>query len=178
MMVLALLALSAAAAASPRPITLEVDAREAARRILHARLSIPAAPGPLTLVYPKWIPGEHGPTGPIADLTGLAFSAGGKALAWRRDSVEMFAFHVEVPAGADAVEVSLDYLSPAEGGQFGAGPSATSQLAVVSWNTLLLQPQGRKSDELTYAAALILPSGWKYGSALPATFIADAARTR
>ena len=67
---IALLLCAAAARASdgPRPITLNVDAREAPLRIFHARLVIPAAPGPLTLVYPKWIPGEHGPTGPITDL--------------------------------------------------------------------------------------------------------------
>ena len=168
MMMLAVLAVSAAAAAvPPKSIALEVDARDAARRIFHARLTIPAAAGPLTLVYPKWIPGEHGPTGPIADLAGLKITASGKPLAWRRDSVEMYAFHVDVPAGTDAIEASLDYLSPADAGQFSAGPSATTQLAVVSWNTVLLQPQGKQSDELTYSATLVLPSGWKYGTALP-----------
>jgi predicted metalloprotease with PDZ domain len=175
MMMLALLTLSAAAAAPPRPITLEVDAREAPRRVFHARLTIPAPPGPLTLVYPKWIPGEHGPTGPIADLAGLKFNVDGKPVAWRRDPVEVFAFHLDVPAGADAVEASLDYLSPAESGKFSSGPAATSQLAVVSWNTLLFQPQGKTSDQLTYSASLLLPAGWRYGTALP---VAKAAAER
>jgi predicted metalloprotease with PDZ domain len=150
-----------------RPITLEVDAREAPRRLFHARLSIPAAPGPLTLVYPKWIPGEHMPSGPVADLSGLKITAAGRAVPWKRDGEEMFAFHVEVPAGADAVEVSLDYLSPVEGGAFSAGPTATAQLAVVSWNTLALSPQGKSSDDLTFKASLRLPEGWRFGTALP-----------
>src|SRR6516162_10532235 len=103
----------AAVAAAPlragaRPIELSVDATEAPRKLLHARLVIPAAPGPLTLYYPKWIQGEHAPSGPVTDLSGLKFKAGGKALPWRRDDVDMFAFHCTVPEGADAVEVDLD----------------------------------------------------------------------
>jgi predicted metalloprotease with PDZ domain len=158
----------ARSADAPRPVTLDVDAREVARRILHARLVIPAAPGPLTLVYPKWVPGEHGPTGPITDLAGLKFSAGGKPLAWRRDPVDMWALNCDVPAGVDAVEVSLDYLAPAETSGFSSGASATSKLALISWNQLLLYPQGKNSDDIAVAATLTLPAGWKYGTALQA----------
>src|SRR3989441_9907142 len=118
-----------AAAWSGKPITLEVDAREAPRKRLQARLLLPAAPGPLTLVYPQWIPGEHGPTGPIADLAGLKFTAAGKPLPWRRDDVDMYAFHCQVPAGASSLEVNLDYLSPVSTGSFSASPAATAQLA-------------------------------------------------
>jgi predicted metalloprotease with PDZ domain len=153
--------------AETRPITLDVDAREAPRRLFHGHLSIPASPGPLTLVYPKWIPGEHMPSGPIADLAGLKVTAGGKSVPWKRDPEEMFAFHLDVPAGADAVDVSLDYLSPVEGGAFSAGPTSTAELAVVSWNTLALTPQGKSSDDLTFKASLQLPAGWKFGTPLP-----------
>src|SRR5881397_2127777 len=82
-------------AAATSPITLSVDASEAQRRIFHARLTIPASPGPLTLLYPKWIPGEHGPSGPIVDLAGLKLSAGGTAIHWHRDTTDMFTFHCE-----------------------------------------------------------------------------------
>jgi predicted metalloprotease with PDZ domain len=158
---------AAALAAEPmRPITIQVDARDAPRRLFHARLSIPASPGPLTLVYPKWLPGEHGPVGPIADLSGLEFEAAGKDLPWRRDPVDMYAFHLDVPSGADRVDVRLDYLSPVDTGRFSSGPTATPELAVVSWNTLLLQPQGKSTDDLTYQASLSLPEGWKFGTAL------------
>src|SRR5262249_34650536 len=74
--------LTTAGAASP--ITLEVDAREAPQKIFHSRLVFPAAPGPLTLYYPKWIPGEHGPTGPVTDVAGLRVSAAGKPITWDR----------------------------------------------------------------------------------------------
>src|SRR3989442_14570220 len=77
-------------------IVLKVDARDVSRRILHATLRIPAQPGPLTLLYPKWIPGEHGPTGPITDLTGLKITAG-HPVVWRRDPLENYAFEVMVP---------------------------------------------------------------------------------
>src|SRR5579862_6739688 len=104
----------ASAQAEPRsPIALRVDAREAPRKILHASESIPVTPGQLTLVYPKWIPGEHAPSGPIVNLAGLRLTAGGKPVPWKRDSVDMFAFHCEVPAGATTLEAALDFLSPA-----------------------------------------------------------------
>ncbi|MGH9398895.1 MAG: M61 family peptidase, partial [Thermoanaerobaculia bacterium] len=159
-------ALPSKAATGSRAITLEVDAREAPRKIFHARLTIPASPGPLTLVYPKWIPGEHGPTGPITDLAGLKLSAGGKPISWRRDDDEMWFLHCTVPAGADSVEVALDYLSPGESGGFSSGASATAQLALLSWNQLLLYPKTASTDELTFAASLVLPAGWKFGTAL------------
>lgn len=161
-----LLAVSSLAAADDRPVTLEVDAREAPGKIFHAKLTIPAAPGALTLAYPKWIPGEHGPTGPIADLAGLRFSAAGKPVSWKRDPVDMYLFHLDVPAGADAIEVQLDFLSPADVGLFSAGSSATSNLALVSWNQLLLYPADRKPDDILFTAALKLPEGWKWATAL------------
>jgi predicted metalloprotease with PDZ domain len=161
-----LLAAGTLAAVDSRSVTLEVDAREAPKKMLHAKLAIPVAAGPLTLLYPEWLPGEHGPTGPIADLAGLSFSAGGKAIPWRRDDVNMYAFHLDVPVGAGSVEVTLDYLSPAGEGGFSSGSSATANLALISWNQVLLYPKGARADELLYTAALRLPAGWKYATAL------------
>ncbi|MFZ0797591.1 MAG: hypothetical protein WAM98_07365, partial [Terriglobales bacterium] len=122
-------------------VALSVDASEAPRKIFHAQLRIPAKPGTLTLYYPKWIPGEHGPTGPITDLTGLKFTASGKTLKWRRDLLDGFTFHVEVPPGENEVVANLDYASPAsfEPG-YSAGMAATEKLYIVNWNTLLLYP--------------------------------------
>src|ERR1051325_3245474 len=96
----ALMMCTRAGIAQSQPATVSVDATEAARKIFHAHLVIPAKPGQMTLFYPKWIPGEHGPTGPIANLAGLKFAAGGKQIGWKRDSVEMNAFHIDVPPGA------------------------------------------------------------------------------
>jgi predicted metalloprotease with PDZ domain len=153
--------------ASAPTVVLSVDASNAARKMIHAELHIPAQPGTLTLYYPKWIPGEHGPTGPITDLTGLKFTANGKTLAWRRDLLDGFTFHVEVPAGATEVVATLDYASPAsfEPG-YSSGMAATEKLYIVNWNTLLLYPAGYGSDELTYRASLRLPAGWKIGTSL------------
>jgi len=155
-------------AATPPTVTLSVDATSAPRKIFHATLRIPAAPGELTLYYPKWIPGEHAPDGPVVDLAGLKFSANGATLKWRRDLLDGFTIHVDVPAGVSEISAELDFLSPAtyEAG-FSAGSSATDKLAVISWNQVLLYPKGYKADEINYAASLKLPPGWKFGTALP-----------
>ena len=150
-------------------ITVAVDATEAPRKIFHSRMTIPATAGSLTLYYPKWIPGEHGPTGPIQDLTGLKFTANGKELKWRRDLLDGWTFHVEVPVGVSTVEAALDFVSPAgvQGqGIYTGGANATDKMAVISWNTMLLYPEGFSSDELRYEASLRLPEGWKFGTSL------------
>jgi predicted metalloprotease with PDZ domain len=152
--------------ADTAPIKIEVDATEAARGLLHARLHIPASPGKLTLFYPKWIPGEHMPSGPINDVTGLQMSANGQPLPWRRDADDMFAFHLDVPADADAVEVSLDFLLSA-GGAYSSGGSASAKLLDLSWNQVLLYPQTASPLKLSYVATLKLPVGWNFGTALP-----------
>src|SRR5260370_26466868 len=108
-----LLATEGLASARDRPVQLEVDAREAPRKIFHAKMTIPAKEGRLTLLYPKWLPGEHGPTGPIADLAGLSVTPRGAPLPWRRAPVKMYAFEIDVPPAAGTVEAALDYSSPA-----------------------------------------------------------------
>src|SRR5246500_5067646 len=99
------------AAATPN-VTISVDATAAPRKIFHATLKIPATPGDLTLYYPKWIPGEHAPDGPVIDLAGLFFKANDITLKWRRDLLDGFTIHVEVPAGVHEIEAELDFLSP------------------------------------------------------------------
>ena len=153
--------------AGAQPITVSVDATDAPRRIFHAALHFPSKPGPLTLYYPKWIPGEHTPTGPIADLASLRITAAGRTLAWHRDPVEMFAIRIDVPSGADAVDVTLDYLSAPDSSGFSSGASTTSEMAVVSWNQVLLYPGEASSDSLEYKATLKVPAGWRFGTALP-----------
>src|SRR5206468_8837199 len=128
------LLLAASALAQNKPITLNVDAADAPRKILHARLRIPTRSGPLTLLYPKWLPGEHSPSGPIADLVAVTMSAAGKPVPWRRAAEDMFAFHLDVPVGADAVEVGIDFLLPPGSGGVSAGASATAHIPPVSGN--------------------------------------------
>ncbi|HET9225990.1 MAG TPA: M61 family peptidase, partial [Thermoanaerobaculia bacterium] len=153
-------------AAQAQSIELQVDAREAPRKLLHAQMRIPASPGPLTLVYPKWLPGEHAPNGPVTDLLGVRFSAGGKPVAWNRDPVDMYAFHIQVPEGAGSVEASLDFLSPRAPRGFTSAASATPHLALLTWSQLVLYPQGARADEVTVRPSLQLPAGWKYGTSL------------
>jgi predicted metalloprotease with PDZ domain len=157
----------ARARSAPPPILLSVDATEAPRRILHAKLHIPAAPGRLTLLYPKWIPGEHGPTGPIQNVAGIKISAGGRALEWDRDEEELYAIRCDVPPGAGAVELSFDYLIPAGAEGLRGTASTTPKLAVLDWNQVLFYPQGTPAESLTVQATLRLPEGWKWGTALP-----------
>ena len=166
-----LLTAAAALAAPPRPLELAVDATDAPRGVFHSRLVIPAAPGPLTLAYPKWVQGEHAPSGPIMQVAGFTVSANGKALPWRRDPLEMFLVKVEVPAGAREVEVTLDYLSPPEdinGLGYGETPNSTPHLLIVDWHDLLVYPLGADAREIPVRATLRLPAGWKYDTALEA----------
>jgi predicted metalloprotease with PDZ domain len=157
---------SAALFAQP-PVRLNVDATDATRRLLHVRLSIPAKAGPMTLLYPQWIPGEHGPTGPVVNLVGLTIQGKGKTIPWRRDSVNMYAFHLDVPAGVSALEVAFDYIAPPESEGFSSAASTTSELAVLSWNQLLLYPEGIDEDSAQFQATLRVPDGWRFGTALP-----------
>jgi predicted metalloprotease with PDZ domain len=144
-------------------ITLTLDATQAPDKILHTRMVMPVQPGPLTLYYPKWIPGDHAPSGPVGSVAGLKFMADGKVIPWRRDLLDVFTFHVEVPDGARSLEADFDYIE--SGGAFGG--SATDKLVIVSWNQNLLYPAGVPAAEITYHPTLRLPEGWKFGTALP-----------
>ena len=148
------------------PIDLALDARETPRRILHAHESLPVGPGPLTLVYPKWLPGEHSPDGPIDDLVGLKFSAGGRDLPWRRDPADMYAFHLDVPQGTTTLEASFDFLPAIGATGFSSAASDTAHLGIYSWNQVVLYPQGARSDDVNVRASLQLPAGWSFGSAM------------
>ncbi len=157
---------TSALAQADRPITISVDLTDAPRKILHAHLSIPVQPGPLTLVYPKWIPGEHGPTGPIEDLAGLVFTAEGQTLPWQRDDVDMFALHLKVPPGATLLDCKLDFLATAPPTGFSAGASTGANLAMVSWNEVLLYPVGKPASEIFFEASVKTPEQWKFATAL------------
>jgi len=149
------------------PIHLEVDASHAPQKILHCHEQIPVRPGPLVLYYAKWIPGEHMPDGPISDVAGLKFTAKGKTIPWRRDLVNMFAFHLDIPAGVESLDADFDFLLSAPASGYSAGASATAELDVLSWNQVLLYPEGYSADQLTFEPSLRIPDGWKFGTALP-----------
>ena len=155
------------ARAEDAPITIHVDASDATRRIIHARLTIPVQPGALTLFYPKWIPGEHAPNGPINSVVNLHLSIGGKPVAWQRDPIDLYAIHCDIPADAGNLDIAFDYLVLAEEGGYSSGTSSSAQLTLINWNQVLLYPSGHRADGLTFHASLKLPPGWKAGTALP-----------
>ena len=167
-LVMIMLASASLLAAQTRPaIHLTVDATQAPMKIIHTQMVMPVQPGPLTLYYPKWIPGEHAPDGPIANLTGLKITGNGQPIPWRRDLLDMFAFHLTVPAGVTEINVLLDYIEPEVISGFSAGASATDKLVVISWNQNLLYPSGEPAQQIIYDPSLRLPQGWKFGTALP-----------
>lgn len=149
-----------------RAIGVSLDLTDAARKLLHSQLSIPVRPGPLTLVYPEWIPGEHGPTGPIDNLAGLRFSTNGQPIAWERDNENMFTFHLNIPSQVETLEVKLDFLATATPTGFSAGASTSANLCVVSWNEIVLYPADTPASEVKFAPSLTLPDSWKFGTAL------------
>src|SRR6202167_2433536 len=149
------------------PIRLIVDASQAPQKILHVKMEIPVSAGALTLYYPEWIPGEHMPDGPIIEVAGMKFNGGGKTIPWRRDLVEMFSFHLDIPQGVTTLNADFDFLLSAPAGGFSAGASATNSLNILSWNQVLLYPKGFNIHDILFAPSLKLPAGWKYGTALP-----------
>src|SRR5271170_7115791 len=162
-----LIALNAASAGTAQ---IEVDAREAPRGIMSAHLVLPVAEGPLTLVYPKWLPGRHSPAGPLTSLGGPRFTADGRTLPWRRDSVDLHAFHLDIPRGVAQLGVDLEMLTSIAPDGVVQGletpRTATESLLILEWNQLVLYPQGARSDDLPYRASVRLPDGWKFASAL------------
>src|SRR5215475_14207553 len=162
----ALLSLSSFAAQAPAgpAIRVAVDLTEASRNIFHSTVTLPATPGELTYVYPKWIPGNHRPSGPIANLTGLHFRAAGQELAWHRDPVEMYSFHVTVPPGVKEVEAKFDLLSLDSAG--GGGNAASGNLLDLNWNQVVLYPDQTASDAVEVSPTIRLPRGWKFGTSL------------
>ncbi|MFZ1143000.1 MAG: M61 family peptidase [Candidatus Sulfotelmatobacter sp.] len=149
-------------------IRLHIDLTDAPRNIYHAHLQIPAHAGDMSLVFPEWIPGNHRPSGPIAGLTGIHMDAAGHALAWERDAVDMYEFHVSIPAEVDTLDVSLDAITSHDSAG-GGGPAASSDLLDLNWNAVVLYPKGAHSDDVNFMPSVSLPAGWKFGTALPVT---------
>jgi len=162
----ALCAATLSAAAQTTPITLSVDLTDAPRKILHATEIIPVQPGPMTLVYPEWIPGEHGPTGPIVNQAGFIITTpSGDPVKWERDLTDMYSYHITVPAGVTELHIKMDFIAAA-GAQFTAGGSTSANLALLSWNTVLVYPAKTKAADVMVSPSISYPSSWKFGTAL------------
>ncbi len=168
------LALSTSAALSQEAsstIVLEVDATTISRKILSVHESFPVASTSehtVDLVYPKWIPGDHAPTGPIADLVNLRFTADGKTLSWARDPVDMYRFHIPVPPGTNLLVADFSLVGEyVAGNDFAPGNTSTPVQGDVNWDQLVLYPADAVADRVTVAASIKLPERWSYATALP-----------
>jgi predicted metalloprotease with PDZ domain len=170
------LAADAAAGAAPYPGTLllHVDLSDTPHRVFHVREFVPAAPGPIELLYPQWIPGEHSPSGTLDGVSGLVITANGLPVPWRRDLDDMFRLHVDVPAGAKGLDLAFEFLSPGPGRKFGGSVSATPALTVLEWNQVVFYPAGVPVRQVTIAPAVTVPADWRWATALEAAPAADA----
>jgi predicted metalloprotease with PDZ domain len=153
-------------ATKSNPMTVVLDERTAPRGFAYSHMTIPVKPGPFTLTYPEWIPGEHGPTGPLNDLAQLKISAGGQSIPWERDRVDMYAFHINVPNGATTVNVDFTVLLN-HPNNFVDGQLATRNIMVGNWNRYILYQPDIDNTKYYVRASLILPPAWDYASALP-----------
>ncbi len=151
--------------AYPGVIKLHVDATDIDRRLIQVRQTIPVSgPGPLILFYPQWIPGNHGPVGPVANVGGLTFTANGQRLEWVRNTVQPWAYQIEVPAGVSEVDVAFQWLTPIEGSQ--GRVVVTPEMLNIQWEKALLYPAGYYSRQIMFQPTLKLPQGWNYGAGL------------
>ncbi len=151
----------------PAPIKIAVDATQVSQRILHAKLAFTVQSGPLTLYYPKWMPADHSPDGPIWNLAGLKFVAGGREIPWQQDDVDMYAFNLVVPEQVTSIEASLDFLISAPGSMIDFSASGASNLFILMWNQVCLYPKGWAAADLVFDPTLALPAGWKFSTSLP-----------
>ena len=146
--------------AQKTPIQITADLSEAPRKIYHAEVDIPVQPGPVSLTTPKWIPGNHRPTGPVDQITGVVFTANGKVLPWRRDDQDLYEFHVTVPAGVTTLHAHLDCIVTAR---------LSAKLAVLEWEKLLLYPAKTPVKDIAIQPSVKVPTGWGIGTALTPT---------
>jgi predicted metalloprotease with PDZ domain len=151
--------------AYPGVINLSVDATDVARHIFRVHESLPVpGPGPMILLLPKWLPGEHAPTGPIGQLAGLTILANGKRLEWQRDPVEITAFHIRVPEGVSRLEMDFERIALSK--EEFAGTVMTSAISVVKWSSLSLYPAGYAVNRIMMKPSVLLPHGWQAVCAL------------
>ena len=158
--VLVAAALFSTAALAQAPIKITADLTEAPRRLYHAEIDIPVKPGPLTLTTPKWIPGNHRPTGPVEDITGVVFTANGETLKWRRDDVDLYNFHLTIPKGVTSIHVHLDTLALAR---------VSDHMACLEWEKLLMYPADKPGKEIPVEPSVTVLPGWGIGTALQPT---------
>ena len=145
---------------------LDIDASDTVRGVYRVTQTIPVAPGTtkLTLLLPEWLPGNHAPRGPMAELVDLSFTADGQKLQWKRDRVELHAFHVTVPAGAKEVVARFIHTSPLQPSE--GRISMTQEMLNLQWEKMSLYPAGHYVRQIKVKPSVTLPQGWTAAVAL------------
>jgi predicted metalloprotease with PDZ domain len=150
----------------PGTIRLAVDATDVTRHIFRVKETIPVRTGSLTLLYPKWLPGTHSPAGRIDALAGLMIQANGRRVEWVRDTVDVYAFHVDVPAGATNLDLEFQFLSAGDSNE--GRIVMTPEMLNLQWNSVILYPAGHFVQQITFEPSITLPNGWQFATALEA----------
>ncbi|HEY0714863.1 MAG TPA: M61 family peptidase, partial [Polyangia bacterium] len=154
-------------AAAAAPASIEVDGRGVAAHVIRAQLRFPAQPGPFSLVYPEWLPGQHAPTGRIQDLVDIAFRVGGRSIAWQRDDENMYELRCVLPAGTTRLDVDVAFVAGTGGRRDNLPAVASQRLWILEWNNVILYPKGADPKTYGFAASVRLPEGWNFACALP-----------
>src|SRR5262252_801158 len=156
----------------PGTIRLSVDARDVQRRIFSVHETMPVTPGePLVLLFPQWLPGNHSPTGRVDKVAGLTIRGNGTRLEWRRDVVDVFAFHVDVPPSVSSIDIDFQFASPLETSE--GRVVMTMEMLNLQWNLVLLYPAGYFTRQITVEPSVRLPDGWQFGTALETALTAS-----
>ncbi len=151
--------------AFPGTMRIDVDASDTARAIYRVKQIIPVPQaGRFTLLYPEWLPGNHAPRGPINLVAGFKFSGGGRTLTWSRDPADVYAFHVDVPAGVREIVAEFQHLSPTQGNQ--GRITMTPDMLNAQWEKMSLYPAGYFVRNIPVQANITLPKGWSAATSL------------
>lgn len=153
-------------ASSAQPIRITADLTDVPRKLIHADIEIPVSAGPVTFTAAKWIPGNHRPSGPIDNITGITVHAGDRELPWRRDDVDLYAFHVDVPQGVSSISVHADFLAVPGNTVSSADGSTSGVQTTMEWEEVALYPAGIPVREISVIPSVKLPEGWHLGTAL------------
>ena len=149
----------------PGVIDLKVDVSDTTRKVFRVTETLPVIPGPLVLSLPKWIPGEHSPSAQIVLMSGFSITADdGRRLAWRRDPVEMTAFHMDVPPGVQSLTIRLEQPTAQPGGPVRI--AVTPNLVLLKWTAVALYPAGYEVGRIRVRPTLTVPAGWSLATAL------------
>ncbi len=148
----------------PGTIGLDIDLSDLDHKIMSVHQTMPVTPGHLVLLYPQWIPGSHSPIGNVAMVTGLQIKAGGKPLRWVRDAVNVFAFHIDVPAGVTSLTVDFQFVSPLLPTQ--GRVVMTSDIVHLQFHSVVLYPAGVEASGIMLEPRVRLPNGWQFATAL------------